>query len=175
MNERTSDRERFSGPDGCRMAMGKAAIASRSTTRSLGTRMGRIRAVELSTRRRLKRFEPRIVPRRRAPQTTSSPPATSNVLRGEEWPHGEWGHAARGVWEYYSELLDTHSRPLIRRFLIVLAYPNRTGRVECPCGSRRKLHKCCRERVADLRKKISPRSAKHAISVLGLTVPSRKY
>ena len=98
----------------------------------------------------------------------------SLVQRGEDWPHGEWSHGAKGVWEYYSELLDTRSRPLIRRFLIGLAYPNRKGRIECPCGSRRKLHKCCRDQVLELRKKISPTTARCAISVLGLTVPNRK-
>lgn len=93
----------------------------------------------------------------------------SLVLRGEEWPFGEWAHGSKGVWEYYEELLSTESRPAIRRHLLTLAYPNRRGRTECPCGSRRRLHKCCRDRVRDLRSKISPKTARNAISVLGLT------
>ena len=65
----------------------------------------------------------------------------SLVLRGECWPHGEWSHGAKGVWEYYEDLFETTDRPQIKRYLLALGYPNRRGRVECPCGSRRRLHK----------------------------------
>jgi len=93
----------------------------------------------------------------------------SLVALGEEWPFGEWSHGPRGVLEYYQGLLETDHDGTVHRFLRILSKLNLKQHCECPCGSGRKIRKCCQKRVADLRRKIPPAVARKACERLGLT------
>jgi hypothetical protein len=92
----------------------------------------------------------------------------SLVALGEDWPFGEWSHGADGVYEYYRELLQTDDADTVRRFLFVLAKLNLKRHWDCPCGSGRKIARCCRARIRDLRTKIPPAIARSALERLGL-------
>lgn len=87
----------------------------------------------------------------------------SLVALGEEWPFGQWSHGAEGVREYYRWLLETEDAITIARFLEVLAKLNFKGHLDCPCGSREKIRRCCRSKIVDLRTKIPPPVARKAL------------
>lgn len=91
----------------------------------------------------------------------------SLVAQGEEWPFGQWSHGANGVYEYYQWLLETDDGRTIVRYLEVLAKLNFKGHWECPCGSGEKIRRCCRQKILDLRNKISPAAARTALKILG--------
>lgn len=91
----------------------------------------------------------------------------SLVEQGKPWPYGAWAHGLEGKREYYRERFGATSDAAIRRYLEVLGWPNQKGRVNCPCGSRRRLSKCCRAKVDELRKTISRQTARDAFHRLG--------
>lgn len=90
----------------------------------------------------------------------------SLVARGEKWPFGEWKHGLSGVLQYYRELIGTEDDRTIARFLYVLKKLNFKPHMECPCGSGRKIEKCCKSKVLDLRMKIPPATAAKAMMKL---------
>jgi len=99
----------------------------------------------------------------------------SLVALGEKWPFGQWSHGANGVYEYYQWLLGTDDAATITRYLRVLAKLNFKDHLECPCGSGRKIRRCCRAKVLDLRQKIPPRVARKALETLAArTQPVRR-
>jgi hypothetical protein len=91
----------------------------------------------------------------------------SLVALGEEWPFGQWSHGAEGVREYYQWLLQTEDLGTIVRFLQVLARLNWKGHLDCPCGSGKKIRRCCHSKTLDLRNKIPPAVARKALETLG--------
>ena len=95
----------------------------------------------------------------------------SIVESGGEWPFGEWAHGVAAKRDYYSALFETENGATVRLFLEVLGWPNPKGRARCPCGSGRRLSKCCRAKVDDLRTKIQPVTARRAFSALGFHRP----
>ena len=95
----------------------------------------------------------------------------SIVEDGGKWPFGEWAHGPAAKRDYYRGLFQTENRATMRLFLEVLGWPNLKGRARCPCGSGRRLSKCCRAKVDDLRAKIPPATARRAFSALGFHRP----
>lgn len=91
----------------------------------------------------------------------------STVELGGEWPFGEWDHGNPARLDYYRQIFDTDNEVAVRRFLEAIGWPHRKGRVNCPCGSSRRLHKCCRAKVHDLRAKIPRETARSAFTALG--------
>lgn len=91
----------------------------------------------------------------------------SLVALGEKWPFGQWSHGREGVYEYYQWLLGTEDPATIGRYLRVLAKLNFKDHLECPCGSGKKIRRCCRSKVWDLRNKIPPTVARKALDTLG--------
>ena len=91
----------------------------------------------------------------------------SLVALGGDWPFGQWKHGAEGVYEYYQELLEAQDERTVRRFLHVLAKLNLKTHWDCPCGSGRKIRKCCASKIVDLRGKIPPAVARAAVNRLG--------
>ncbi|MCZ6655534.1 MAG: hypothetical protein O7D91_21205 [Planctomycetota bacterium] len=92
----------------------------------------------------------------------------SLVALGEDWPFGGWSHGADGIYEFYQDLLGTSDRRTIKRFLHVLNKLHFKSHLDCPCGSGKKIRKCCQEKVSDLRRKIPPAIARKASERLGL-------
>lgn len=92
----------------------------------------------------------------------------SLVALGENWPFGEWGHGANGILEYYEQFLETDDAKAIIRFLQAAAKLNLKPHLPCPCGSGRKIRKCCRDKVLELRHRISPAIARKSLEHLGV-------
>lgn len=91
----------------------------------------------------------------------------SIVEQGGEWPFGEWAHGNQARLDYYKALFETESDAGVRRYLEVIGWPHAKGRVGCPCGSGRRLRKCCHSKVHDLRSKLPRETARRAFSALG--------
>ena len=83
--------------------------------------------------------------------------------RTGEWPFGEWSHDSQGILEYYQCLIDTQDMRTVFRFLLVLAEKKLKKEHKCPCGSNRKIKRCCIVKIRDLRKKIKPIVALNAL------------
>lgn len=91
----------------------------------------------------------------------------SLVAAGGDWPFGQWRHGPDGVFEYYQWLLETKDAATVGRYLRVLAKLNFKDHLECPCGSGKKIRRCCRSKVLDLRRKIPSTVARKALDTLG--------
>ena len=97
------------------------------------------------------------------------------VAKGEPWPFGQWDHGERGVYEYYRWLIPTESNEVVRRFLHLLAKLELKAGYECPCGSGKKVKRCCQTKLAKLRAKIPHQVAAASIRRLSDSVsPYRK-
>ena len=95
----------------------------------------------------------------------------SIIELGGAWPFGEWGHGNDGRIEYYGQLFGTKDRATIRRFLELIAWPNDKTRPRCPCGSGRRLSRCCLAKVKDLRRKLHRETARRAFTAVGFHRP----
>lgn len=91
----------------------------------------------------------------------------SIVEQGGAWPFGEWTHGNKARLDYYRALFQTKSDAEVRRYLEVIGWPHTRGRVNCPCGSGRRLRKCCHAKVHDLRGKLPRETARKAFAALG--------
>jgi hypothetical protein len=91
----------------------------------------------------------------------------SFVALGEKWPFGEWNHGEKGVRAYYRELLGVVDDDVVIAFLRFLAKLNMKPHWPCPCGSGRKARQCCAARLAELRRKIPPVTARKSLEHLG--------
>lgn len=89
-----------------------------------------------------------------------------------QWPFGEWGHGKEGIFQHYRDLLGTRDDATVRRFLLVLAKLDLNRGQDCPCGSGKKVKRCCAIRIADLRSKVSREAAARSLAhVNGRWVP----
>lgn len=88
----------------------------------------------------------------------------SMVLRGHDWPPGEWGHGSRGPLQFYEELFGVQGEDRLRPFLELLIGGGIDGRWLCPCGSERKLRKCHGKQVYLAQSRI-PRALLQTIEV----------
>ena len=95
----------------------------------------------------------------------------SLVALGEPWPFGEWGHGTEGIHEFYRELFGTDDKKTIVRFLRVLTKLTPKPHWGCPCGSGKKIRKCCQARIADFRRKVPPAVARKFAKQLGIIQP----
>lgn len=91
----------------------------------------------------------------------------SLVALGGPWPFGEWAHGKDGIYQFYQDLLKTGNPQKIAAFLDVLSRLHLKPHWPCPCGSGRKIRKCCQSRIAELRRKIPPAVARKAAERLG--------
>ena len=83
-----------------------------------------------------------------------------------EWPLGEWKHGWDGIFQYYKKLIGTESAVTVYRFIYVLSRQNSKPHFECPCGSRKKIKRCCQPKIDDLRSKIPWRLARQRLQAL---------
>jgi len=95
----------------------------------------------------------------------------SLVALGEKWPFDEWKHGAEGIIQYYEELLDSQDLKTIVRYLRIIAKQNFKPHLLCPCGSGKKIKKCCHAKVVQLRRRIAPAVARKSLDHLGRPMP----
>ena len=76
------------------------------------------------------------------------------VLRGKQWPAGEWGHGYAGMRQFYQDLFGTRDETQLRGFLDLVSCNRVKGHWLCPCGSGEKLRHCHSEQVYRVRDRI---------------------
>lgn len=84
---------------------------------------------------------------------------------GMGWPFSDRSHGSAGIVEFYSEVLGTSDKVVVRRYLDELVSQTLKPRRLCPCGSGYRIRDCHMSLVESLRSKI-PRS---------VAVASRRY
>jgi hypothetical protein len=72
-------------------------------------------------------------------------------LSGGTWPHGERGHGAVGIVEFYAERFGTHDPSRVLDVIAMLSEPVVRGHWPCPCGSGEVLRRCHRTAVLEMR------------------------
>lgn len=92
--------------------------------------------------------------------------AQSLVEAGEPWPFGQWAHGAKGVFQYYREVLKTADLRVITTYLEYCTAKKVKGHWPCPCGSNRRLRDCHLSLVSDLRAKTSRHDALKSLALL---------
>lgn len=84
----------------------------------------------------------------------------------KEWPFGQRGHDEKGIYEYYSEILNTNDKNVIVKFIDLLSKQIVKGHWNCFCGSEKKLRSCCMNTILKYRKQIDPQIALRSLSVV---------
>lgn len=92
--------------------------------------------------------------------------AQTTVEEGQPWPFGQWAHGAKGIFQFYGELLDTSDLRVMTTYLDYLAAKKVKGHWPCPCRNGRKLRDCHFDKVRDLREKISRKTAERSLAIL---------
>jgi len=92
--------------------------------------------------------------------------AQTMVEAGQPWPFGQWAHGAKGVFQFYRELLKTSDLRVMTTYLDYLAAKKVKGHWPCPCGSGKRLRDCHSEQIKDLRAKISRKDAERSLNTL---------
>lgn len=70
------------------------------------------------------------------------------------WPLGEWDHGAKGIIQFYGNLLGTSDPQKILEYLKLVKAKFIKGHWICPCGSGAKLRNCHQSLVEQLRSRI---------------------
>ena len=92
--------------------------------------------------------------------------AQSMAEEGEPWPFGQWAHGAKGMFQYYRELLKTPDLGVITTYLEYITAKKVKGHWPCPCKSGKRLRDCHISIVTDLREKISRKDAQKSLEAL---------
>jgi len=90
-----------------------------------------------------------------------------------EWPFGEWEHGQEGIFQYYRWLIGTEEDLTVYRFLHVISRHELKRHLECPCGSGKKIKRCCHAKIVKLRRKIPWRLARGRLERLNIKKPYR--
>ena len=93
----------------------------------------------------------------------------TRIAHGEPWPFDEWKHGPDGVLQYYQWLLKTDDVLTVWRFVYVLARFSLKRHWQCPCGSGRKIKRCCEGKINTLRRKIPSKRAVEVLELLRMT------
>jgi hypothetical protein len=92
--------------------------------------------------------------------------AQTMVEEGHPWPFGQWAHGARGVFQFYRELLKTSDLRVMTTYLDYLAAKKVKGHWPCACRNGKKLRECHFDQINDLREKISRKDAQNSLAIL---------
>ena len=92
--------------------------------------------------------------------------AQTMVEEGQDWPFGQWAHGAKGIFQFYRELLQTSDLRVMTTYLDYLAAKKVKGHWPCPCRNSKKLRDCHFDQVKDLRGKISRKDAERSLAIL---------
>jgi hypothetical protein len=78
----------------------------------------------------------------------------SMVEQGLGWPFGEWGHGAKGILEYYSQLFSLSDLGVIAHLVFCALEPCIKGHVACPCKSGKNFRRCHSEMVRKVESRV---------------------
>ncbi len=83
-----------------------------------------------------------------------------------KWLFGEYSHDGKGIIEYYQELFEIQDVSTVIYFLFALCESKLRKQSMCPCGSGKKVKRCCLLKLRELRRKIDPKTAVSALQRL---------
>ena len=92
--------------------------------------------------------------------------AQTTVEEGQPWPFGQWAHGAKGIFQFYRELLKTSDRRVMTMYLDYLGAKKVKGHWPCPCRSGRKLRDCHFDQIKELRERISRKDVERSLATL---------
>jgi hypothetical protein len=92
--------------------------------------------------------------------------AQTTVEEGQPWPFGQWAHGAKGIFQFYRELLKTSDLRVMTTYLDYLAAKKVKGHWPCPCRNGKKLRDCHFDQIKDLREKITRKVAERSLAIL---------
>lgn len=88
------------------------------------------------------------------------------VEAGQPWPWGQWAHGAKGVFQFYREILKTADLSVMIAFLEYIAAKKPKGHWACACKSGKPLRRCHFILISSLREKISRKDALRSLQAL---------
>lgn len=91
--------------------------------------------------------------------------------KGEGWPFGQWDHGPGGVLEYYQHYLGTDDTEVILSFLAFASSVGLKRGLKCPCGSGKKVARCCEAKLKRLRRAIPRERASEAFRIVSAFRP----
>jgi len=92
--------------------------------------------------------------------------AQTMVEEGQPWPFGQWEHGAKGIFQFYRELLGTSDLRLMMNYLIILGKESLKDHWPCPCESGRKLRDCHLDEIKRLRGNIARKDARASLGMI---------
>ena len=93
--------------------------------------------------------------------------AQTMVEEGEPWPFGQWAHGAKGVFQYYRELLKTSDLRVITTYLDYLSRQEGEGPLAVPMQERQEdCVTAISSRSGPSREKISRKDAENSLTML---------
>lgn len=92
--------------------------------------------------------------------------AQATVEEGQPWSFGQWAHGAKGIFQFYRELLKTSDLRVMTTYLDYLAAKKVKGHWQCPCTNGKKLRDCHFDQIKELREKISRKDAERSLNTL---------
>lgn len=76
-----------------------------------------------------------------------------------KFPGGERSHGAKGILEFYSEILQTDNSEVIKTFIVYLSRKEAKGHWPCYCKSGKKIRNCHFSQLIEYRDKIESQVA----------------
>jgi len=99
-----------------------------------------------------------------------------HFLEFGEWPFGEISHGYMGVVEELAEILDCKpDARKVKALVSLLSKKHRRDRWPCPCGSPKKLGKCCRPALNKASTRMSRSEARLLIALIGRVKQRDEY
>lgn len=77
------------------------------------------------------------------------------------WLNGEYGHGEKGIYEFYSDILQTNNIHLMIIFMILSLQEIKNINLDCPCSSGKSIKKCHLRYI----KQLAMHTSKHQIKI----------
>ena len=90
------------------------------------------------------------------------------IEAGENWPHGEWAHGAKGMLQFFDETIGTDNPQTVVKLIDGLINEKLRGHWPCPCGSGAVVRKCHADAIQKLRMVPPELLAQSGILILNL-------
>lgn len=77
------------------------------------------------------------------------------------WANGDYSHGKKGIFEFYAELLNIQILTVIAKLMKIALQTFPKLSQKCPCGSGKRLQKCHKLQISNLKKSIPTHQLKH--------------
>lgn len=91
-----------------------------------------------------------------------------------KWIFEEWSHGAEGIYDFYSQLLNTEDKQKIKKFVYFLSIGKLDLNKICFCGSNKILGQCHKTLLFLTKQNIKPQVAKKSFEALSIFITKNK-